>query len=297
MLQIRTTKLGDGYGTKSMEIVLAEYLGFCYGVKRAIRLAREAASDKTFTLGPIIHNPQMVERLAAEGVGVVSSLSEIPDGGTVVIRSHGVGPGVYAEAVARRLTVVDATCPHVKKAQTAAHGLARDGCYVVIVGERQHPEVKSICEWAGAQAAVVESVPEAEQLAELGKLGVVAQTTFSAAKFRDIAVSLLAKSNDLHVLRTICTATEQRQSAALALAANVDLMLVIGGKNSANTSRLAELCATTTPTCHLETAEELSDEWWREHCKQGTVNKIGITAGASTPDWIIREVYEKCKKR
>ena len=273
-----------------MEVILAEYLGFCYGVKRAIRLARESATEKNAsTLGPIIHNPQMVARLEEEGVGSVDMVSEVPDGGTAIIRSHGVGPAVYEEANARPIKVVDATCPHVKKAQMAAHRLAEDGYDVVIIGEKKHPEVKSILEWAGGNAAVVETEEEAEALPPYVKLGIVAQTTFSGMRFQAIAARLLAKSNDIRIVRTICTATDQRQSAALKLAADVDMMLVIGGKNSANTTRLAQICAEKTVVHHIETASELEDEWFRN------IKKIGITAGASTPDWIIREVYQKCQ--
>ncbi|MBQ4421468.1 MAG: 4-hydroxy-3-methylbut-2-enyl diphosphate reductase [Schwartzia sp.] len=273
-----------------MEVILAEYLGFCYGVKRAIRLARDSAAEKdASTLGPIIHNPQMVARLEEEGVGSVDTLDEVPDGGTLIIRSHGVGPAVYEAANARPIKVVDATCPHVKKAQMAAHRLAEDGFDVVIIGEKKHPEVKSILEWAGGNAAVVETEEEAEALPNYLKLGIVAQTTFSGTRFQAIAARLIPKSNDIRIIRTICTATDQRQSAALRLAADVDMMLVIGGKNSANTTRLAQICAEKTVVHHIETASELKDEWFHD------IKKIGITAGASTPDWIIREVYQKCQ--
>lgn len=275
-----------------MEVILADYLGFCYGVKRAIHLARSSAQPgAASTLGPIIHNPQMVARLADEGVGAVDSLAEVSSGETVIIRSHGVGPAVYEEAKQRELHVVDATCPHVKKAQMAAHQLSQDGREVVIVGEKKHPEVKSIFEWSGRNAVVVETEAEAKEFPPCGKLGIVAQTTFSGEAFQDIVRCLLEKSNDVHILRTICTATDQRQKAAIALAAQVDLMLVIGGKNSANTTRLAELCAEQTVTHHLETAAELRDEWFHH------IKKIGITAGASTPDWIIKEVYQKCQRK
>ena len=274
-----------------MEVILAESLGFCYGVKRAIKLAREnAAPDGTAcTLGPIIHNPQMVARLAAEGVGNVSSLEEMTSG-TIIIRSHDVGPQVYDEAEKMGLSLVDATCPHVKKAQMAANELAQDGYEVVIVGEKRHPEVRSIYEWSGHKAMVVETEAEASALQPCGRLGIVAQTTFSGEKFKSIVMRLLDKSNDVRIVRTICTATDQRQAAAVALAGQVQLMLVIGGKNSANTTRLAQLCAEKCKTYHIETAAELQDEWFDK------IEKIGITAGASTPDWIIKEVYKKCQK-
>lgn len=275
-----------------MEVILADYLGFCYGVKRAIHLARSSAqSGSASTLGPIIHNPQMVARLAGEGIGAVDSLTEVSSGETVIIRSHGVGPAVYEEVKERGLHIVDATCPHVKKAQMAAHQLSKDGREVVVIGEKQHPEVKSIFEWSGRNAVVVETEKEAKEFPPCGKLGIVAQTTFSGDKFQQIVSCLLEKSNDIHILRTICTATDQRQKAAIELAGKVDLMLVIGGKNSANTTRLAQLCAERTMTHHLETASELQDEWFYH------IKKIGITAGASTPDWIIKEVYQKCQRK
>ncbi|WP_295157688.1 4-hydroxy-3-methylbut-2-enyl diphosphate reductase [Selenomonas sp. AE3005] len=275
-----------------MEVILADYLGFCYGVKRAISIAKENASSdgKACTLGPIIHNPQMVERLRSEGVGTVDELAEM-DEGTIIIRSHGVGPKIYAEAEKRGLELVDATCPHVKKAQLSAKALVDDGYSVVIIGEKRHPEVHSIFEWSDGKAAIVETEEEAEALHSCAKLGIVCQTTFSGAKFKQIVSRLLEKSRDIRIQRTICTATDQRQAAALELAAKVDLMLVIGGKNSANTTRLARICEEKCLTYHIETAEELQDEWFDK------IEKIGITAGASTPDWIIKEVYKKCQNR
>ncbi len=268
-----------------MEIILAKHLGFCYGVKRAIKMAR--AEGKCFTLGPIIHNPQMVAQLATEGVGTINNLSELSSG-TVIIRSHGVGPEVYAEAETKHLNLVDATCPFVKKAQLSAHELVKEGYFVVIIGEKRHPEVKSILEWSEQHAVVIESVEEAQKLSSYPRIGIVAQTTFSHARFKEIVDILLDKAPELKIVRTICTATDQRQSAAAELAAQVDMMLVIGGRNSANTTRLAHLCAEKCPTHHIETADELQNIWFKN------INRIGITAGASTPDWIIQEVYTKC---
>ena len=275
----------------SLEVLLADYLGFCYGVKRAIKIARENASPdgSSCTLGPIIHNPQMVERLKTEGVGTVDHLDDLPQG-RIIIRSHGVGPDTYDEAESRGLELVDATCPHVKKAQLSANELAEQGYHVVIIGEKRHPEVQSIGEWAGGDADIVETEEEAEKLGSFPRLGIVSQTTFSGERFKSIVSVLLEKSRDVRILRTICTATDQRQKAAQELAKKVDVMLVIGGKNSANTTRLAQLCAKICPTHHIETAEELQAGWFEN------IEKIGITAGASTPDWIIKEVYIKCQR-
>jgi 4-hydroxy-3-methylbut-2-enyl diphosphate reductase len=275
----------------SLEVILADYLGFCYGVKRAIKIAREnAAPDgSACTLGPIIHNPQMVERLKDEGVGTIDCLDNLKRG-KVIIRSHGVGPEIYERAEAMGLECVDATCPHVKKAQLSAKELAEEGRFVVIVGEKEHPEVHSIVQWAGGNVAVIETVAEAASVPNASRLGIISQTTFSGERFREIVSALLDKSRDIRVMRTICTATDQRQRAARELASKVDVMLVIGGKNSANTTRLAQLCAKICRTYHIETAEELQPAWF------DNIEKIGITAGASTPDWIIKEVYKKCQR-
>ena len=276
-----------------MEVLLAEFLGFCYGVKRAIKIARENASTEnnpSATLGPIIHNPQMVARLKDDGVGTINSLEEM-ESGTVIIRSHGVGPGIYEAAKAKNLKLVDATCPHVRRAQLAAKALVDEGYSVVIAGEKNHPEVKSIFEWTNGKATIVETVGEAEAVTPSPKLGIVSQTTFSGENFKKIVLALIDKSQEVKIERTICNATSERQKAAAELAEKVDLMLVIGGKNSANTTRLYQLCKEKCKTYHIETAEELQDQWFDK------IKKIGITAGASTPDWIIKEVYVKCQKK
>jgi 4-hydroxy-3-methylbut-2-enyl diphosphate reductase len=161
---------------------------------------------------------------------------------------------------------------------------------VVIVGEKNHPEVKSIFEWSNNLAIILETEADAKNFPPCAKLGIVSQTTVSGENFVNIVTHLLAKSPDIRILRTICTATDQRQAAALALASKVDVMLVIGGRNSANTTRLAQLCEKKCRTYHIETAQELSPVWLEN------ANTVGITAGASTPDWIIGEVYTKCQR-
>ncbi|WP_462255600.1 4-hydroxy-3-methylbut-2-enyl diphosphate reductase [Megamonas funiformis] len=273
-----------------MEVILADDYGFCYGVKRAIKTAKDNIdlSKKVCTLGPIIHNPQMVKSLADEGIGIVESVDEM-ENGKIIIRSHGVGPSIYDAIKAKGLELADATCPHVKKAQMSAKALAEEGFKVIIIGEKNHPEVKSIKEWAGKNSLVIGSQEEAENIAFVSKLGIVAQTTFSAKAFSEIVNILLTKSYDIRILRTICTATDKRQSAAIKLSKEVDMMIVVGGRNSANTTRLAQLCTEHCVTHHIETVDELHDDWFNN------IKKIGITAGASTPDWIIKEVYEKCK--
>ena len=271
-----------------MEVILAEYLGFCYGVKRALKIAKKHADGKSCTLGPIIHNPQMVERLKSEGVGVIEDLDKMNEG-TIIIRSHGVGPATYEKIKSKGLNLVDATCTHVKRAQRSARELAEEGYRVVIIGERNHPEVKSIFEWTNGKAVIIETETDAENFAPCPKLGIVSQTTIAGEHFKNIVLRLLDKSKDVRIMRTICMATEQRQKAAIELAANVDVMIVVGGRNSANTTKLAKLCESKCKTYHIETAEEIQPEWFNQ-CK-----KVGITAGASTPDWIIREVSIKCQ--
>lgn len=271
-----------------MEIRIAENCGFCYGVKRAVNMAQDTSDqlERSYTLGPIIHNPQVVSNLEEHGVYAVDSLDEIP-GGTVIIRSHGVGPAVYEEATDKGLKVVDATCPHVKKAQQDAKSVIDSGMSLVILGEKKHPEVISINLWAQNKGIVIETEEEAKILPFVENRGVVVQTTFSQFKFQSIIDILEENTQNLKVFKTICTATQERQNSAVELAKTVDLMIVVGGKNSGNTNRLAEVCRDVgCTTYHIETAAELQLDWFNH------VQTVGVTAGASTPDWIIKEVID-----
>lgn len=271
-----------------MEIRIAENCGFCYGVKRAVNMAQDTSDqlERSYTLGPIIHNPQVVSNLEEHGVYAVDSLDEIP-GGTVIIRSHGVGPAVYEEATDKGLKVVDATCPHVKKAQQDAKSVIDSGMSLVILGEKKHPEVISINLWAQNKGIVIETEEEAKILPFVENRGVVVQTTFSQFKFQSIIDILEEKTQNLKVFKTICTATQERQNSAVELAKTVDLMIVVGGKNSGNTNRLAEVCRDVgCTTYYIETAAELQLDWFNH------VQTVGVTAGASTPDWIIKEVID-----
>lgn len=271
-----------------MEIRIAENCGFCYGVKRAVNMAQDTSDqlERSYTLGPIIHNPQVVSNLEEHGVYAVDSLDEIP-GGTVIIRSHGVGPAVYEEATDKGLKVVDATCPHVKKAQQDAKSVIDSEMSLVILGEEKHPEVISINLWAQNKGIVIETEEKAKILPFVENRGVVVQTTFSQFKFQSIIDILEEKTQNLKVFKTICTATQERQNSAVELAKTVDLMIVVGGKNSGNTNRLAEVCRDVgCTTYHIETAAELQLDWFNH------VQTVGVTAGASTPDWIIKEVID-----
>lgn len=272
-----------------MNIIVAKGAGYCFGVKRAVELAEKAETHggSVYTLGPLIHNAQVINRLAQKGIKNIDQLTQT-EGGTVIFRSHGVSPETFAEAEKLHLAVVDATCPYVKRAQSDAKQLYDDGFTVVIVGERKHPEVQAIAAWTKNRALIVEGVEDAKQLPSMEKAGVVVQTTFSSHDFEQVVEVIKEKAGQLKVCRTICNATMERQAAALELAEHVDIMIVVGGKHSANTSRLADICAKAgTPTFHIETAGELDPQWFKG------VKQAGITAGASTPDWIIEEVYHK----
>ena len=274
-----------------MKIIIAENCGFCYGVKRAVEMALKTVKDKSkvATLGPLIHNPQMIELLAKKGVGCLDSLENFPEGSTVILRSHGVGPNIYEQAKAMDLTVVDATCPNVLSAQKRVRQLADEGYLPIIIGEKKHPEVQSILAWAGKQGCVVESIDVIKDVPYAENYGVVVQTTFELEKFEKILEELQSnRKGQYKVERTICNATAKRQTSAVELAKLADVVFVIGGRNSANTRHLydivKEIC---NKTFHIETADDISFEMIN-NC-----NTIGITAGASTPDWLIKEAIHK----
>ena len=270
-----------------MEIKLAEYCGFCYGVKRAVEMTEQAAADcvNGGTLGPLIHNPQFIAELEAKGIACKEDLEEFNEGETIILRSHGVGPEVYQKAEAMQLNIIDATCPNVRMAQKKAAQAVEDGYFPVIVGEKNHPEVKSIKKWAGENAIVVEYLKDISNIPQKDKYAVIIQTTFELQKFEEILAAMQKERvGEYRVERTICLATSQRQNAAMKLAGEVDAFVVVGGRNSANTRHLYELVASKCPKAyHIETAAELDADMFRDCIK------IGITAGASTPDRLIKE--------
>ena len=277
-----------------MDIEKARDLGFCFGVKRAIELVEKAArkEGRLKTLGPIVHNRQVVARLEAEGIAVATSLDGL-DKGTVVITSHGVAPQVLDILQSRGLNIIDATCPLVRRAQRTARRLADAGFYVLIFGDSAHPEVQGLLGWAGDDALATLEVPVLEMAPR--RIGVLSQTTQSAHHFVRFLAGLLtsniASVYELRIMNTICDATRRRQEAALELAHRVDLMLVIGGRHSANTRHLAADCAAAgVKTHHIETAAELDSSWFTSR------GRIGVTAGASTPDQIIDEVLAKLRE-
>ena len=271
-----------------MKVKLAAKAGFCFGVKRALDMAeRTVENSPSVSLGPLIHNQQVVKRLAERGIRVVNALEEVLAEQALIIRSHGVGPSVYQGAENKGIQVVDATCPFVQKAQRLAAESAQMGQQVIVMGDKLHPEVQGILGWAGKHAIPIQTLEEAKELPFYPQLAVLAQTTQLAESFEGIVEELKLHTEDLTVHNTICNATAERQKAARELAQRVDVMVVVGGRNSANTQKLASICAELTKTYLIETAEELEVDWFKE------ATSAGLTAGASTPDWIIEEVYQK----
>jgi small subunit ribosomal protein S1 len=275
-----------------MKIQVVKEAGFCFGVKRAIGLAFDAAKSKNgkaYTLGPLIHNPQVVDDLRKKGVGVVKDISRIKEG-TLIIRSHGVHPKVLKRIQNKGIKVVDATCPFVKKAQRMAKLLYDEGYQVAVVGEADHPEVQGIVGYVDGSAIVINHNRMKKTLPHWVKLGVVAQTTLNIEAFKQVVAKLIENTEELKVCNTICHATARAQKATLKLAADVDMMVVVGGHNSANTTRLARLCRKLgTPTHHVETATDLRKTWFKSR------KSVGVTAGTSTPERLIKEVVDRIK--
>jgi len=275
---------------KVLEIITADEAGFCFGVKRAIDIVRDAVADtdkKVYTLGPLIHNPQVVEELSKKGVNLAESIDDIKEDGILIIRTHGVEPKILKKAQQKGLDIIDATCPFVKNAHKYAKKLVETDYQTFIFGDKNHPEVLGIYGYTVDRGYIIENVEDLKNITLKDKVGIVAQTTKSYEEYFKVTNYLLPKVKELKVFNTICNTTGNRQAAAKRLAKKVDVMFVIGGHNSANTQRLAEISANTnTPTFHIETVDEIN---WD---KIKNINKIGITAGASTPDWIIKEVLE-----
>jgi len=271
-----------------LDVKRAAKAGFCFGVKRALEMAeRTVEITPAVSLGPLIHNQQVVERMAERGIKVVNALEEVKGEQALIIRSHGVAPSVYKEAGNKSIHVVDATCPFVQKAQRLAAESTQLGQQVIVMGDKLHPEVQGILGWAGELAIPIQTVEEVKELPFYPRLAVLAQTTQLAEKFEGIVEELKLHTEELTVHNTICNATAERQMVARELAEKVNVMVVVGGRNSANTQKLASICAERTKTYLIETADELENAWFRE------AKTAGLTAGASTPDWIIEEVYTK----
>lgn len=274
-----------------MEIRLAESAGFCFGVKRAVEQVYEqiGKGQNIVTFGPIIHNEEVVKDLEAKGVNVIETEEELKTlrEGTIVIRSHGVSRKIYDLIEERGLKCVDATCPFVKRIHRIVEKESREGKKIVIIGNPGHPEVEGIMGWSETPAAVIESEKEAENFMEniSQPIFIVSQTTFNYNKFKELVEIFKKRGYNVNVVNTICNATEERQSEAARIAAEVDVMIVIGGKHSSNTRKLYEICSEKcAATYFIQTLEDLHLELPK------TATLVGITAGASTPNNIIEEV-------
>jgi 4-hydroxy-3-methylbut-2-enyl diphosphate reductase len=276
-----------------MIIRISSSAGFCWGVERALEVARSAAAEATGpinTLGPLIHNPGVIAELRGQGIGVIATPEEAVSG-TVILRSHGVPREIKERLEGSDLNVLDATCRFVKSAQDKAAHLKELGYSVLILGERDHPEVLALRSYAGADSLVVEDPGDLpEQLAST-RVGVVVQTTQSQERLSDLVAHLASRTRELLVYNTICSATEQRQMAAMSMADEVDVVIVVGGRNSGNTRRLAELCSEVQPrTHHVENPDELNTDWF------AGAQTVGITAGASTPPDQIEAVANRIRE-
>ncbi|MGH8692953.1 MAG: 4-hydroxy-3-methylbut-2-enyl diphosphate reductase [Burkholderiales bacterium] len=276
-----------------MEILLAESFGFCMGVKRAVDLAYRALDQAgglpVVTLGPLIHNRQETARLAADGIGC-ADLESLPTAGAVVIRAHGVGPRTYAELRRRGLRVLDATCPYVHYSQRRAVELQAAGYTVVIAGVREHPEIRGILGHLNDAAYVVQTPEEARALPACDRIGVIAQTTIAVPKYQAIIAALRERARELKVCETICDATAENQTAVRRLAAEVELLYIVGGRHSDNSNKLAETARECCPRALLiETEEEIRPEDLRG------VTRVGVSAGASAPDWMIQRVITRLR--
>lgn len=274
-----------------MKIIVSRKKGFCSGVRRAVELMERFSHEHgpIETLGTIVHNPQVVERLAQQGVTVAASLEEAT-GPTVSITAHGMGPHVEGEARKRGLRLVDATCPIVKKVHLVAKELAQAGYDVIIFGDPQHQEVVGIAGWAGQHALPTHDWPPPPRHGlSLRKIAILSQTTQATEDYRSfinkVLESRLGRAREVRAINTICGVTDSQKAAARELAVGVDLVLVVGGQTSANTRHLAETCARSgVETHHIETAAEIDPSWLSGK------DRVGITAGTSTPDWVIEEV-------
>lgn len=282
-----------------MKIIVAKHSGFCFGVKRAMNIVKEVKtkySDKNiFTLGPIIHNPQVVNSLINQKVIPIEDLKSLKKDDVLILRTHGIEKEMLSTIKKKKIKYIDAICPFVSSAHKYVKTLYRKGYQVIIFGERNHPEILSINSQIDGKGIVIEDKDQIKDLIGLKnkKIGIISQTTQSIEKYKEIVTSLMDIFKEIYMVNTICNATSLRQNSALTLAGKVDLMLVVGGKNSGNTKRLFQICSELNKrTYHIETANEIDD--FKD--KILTSEVIGIVAGASTPNWIIKDVIEKLKK-
>jgi len=267
-----------------MNISLAENYGFCFGVKRAIKIAEENQNSRTY--GPLIHNSQEIQRLNSDfKVGLTENLDDFKAGETAVVRTHGITKNELATLHERNVNVINATCPYVTKPQNICEEMSAQGYTVVIFGDEKHPEIKGVKSYAEGSVFTVSQVKDFEKIEIIGKVAIVAQTTRKVEDFLEITNYLIKRYKEVRVFNTICNATLENQDAVEALSKKSDVMIIIGGKNSSNTKQLHTISKDFCPDSYLiESPEELDEMWFDK--KQ----ECGISAGASTPDWIIKDV-------
>ena len=273
-----------------MNVKIAKNSGFCFGVKRAIKIALKTSRDnhEIVTLGPIIHNPQMVAKLEQENIFKIDDIKQIKERPTI-IRSHGIKKEILDELKENDIEIINATCPYVSKTQDYIKSLSEDGYELIILGDSNHPEVEALRSYVDDEVMIVANADELVEK-QFKKVGIISQTTRRVEDLQELVKKIIPKCHEVRVINTICNATTIRQNSTLTLAKESDVMIVVGGKNSSNTKMLAKICENFVKTFHIETACEIDKKWFKN--KQN----IGLTAGASTPDWVIVEVYNKILK-
>ncbi|WFD12134.1 4-hydroxy-3-methylbut-2-enyl diphosphate reductase [Tepidibacter hydrothermalis] len=277
-----------------MKFKIADYAGFCFGVQRAMDMAWEELEtmndDEVYSLGPLIHNKQAVKVYEDKGLNVVDDLDKVNEKSKIIIRSHGVSKDIYRNAVDKNLKVIDATCPFVKKIQDIANEYYNKGYKIIIVGDKSHPEVVGINGWCNNEAITIKNIEDLSEIPRnYKKYCVVAQTTINLNMYKEISEKLKNILEDVIVHNTICLATRDRQKSASQLSKEVDCMIVIGGKHSSNTQKLVKICEENVETYHIETVSDLHAYDIKKY------SFVGITAGASTPSWIIEDVIKFIK--
>jgi len=272
-----------------VEIIIADNAGFCFGVKRAVDITTTEllnSNNNIYSLGPLIHNPQVVKSFEEKGLKTIDEIEEIKNG-RVIIRSHGVSKSIIDKISDMSLDIIDSTCPYVKSVHKRVEEYQNQGYNIVIIGDASHPEIIGINGWCKNQAFIVNSLEEARNLSKMDKICVVSQTTNTQEKFETLSKIIKEKGNKVEIFNTICNATNLRQESCKEVSSKVDAMIVIGGYHSSNTNKLVEISKKYCKNVyHIETSKELPLQVLSKF------NKIGITAGASTPDWIIKEVVE-----
>lgn len=272
-----------------MKIKIASNAGFCFGVKRAMTMAwneLEKNEDTIYSLGPLIHNNQAVQKYEEKGLKTINSLGEVQNNSNIIIRSHGVSEEIYKEAKKNNINIMDATCPFVKKIQDIGNRYYKDGYKIIIIGDANHPEVIGINGWCNNEAIIIKTMEDlmSSTLDKNEKYCVVAQTTINVDLYNKIVGEISKKLKNVVFHNTICSATKVRQEAAKDLSKEVEAMIVIGGKHSSNTQKLVQICEEYVPTFAVETKNDIDINELKKH------DYIGITAGASTPNWIIEDV-------